>query len=191
MTLTEFVTERLKLRYKADQLDDMADLYVRTFLFLRYTPEDLEDQDIVEVFNGCVIAIQEDTDVSFLKRYLLFIKDHVKSKRLKIISTVADPEVVEPTNAYKSSNWRLEAELWRDRRPDGYAQFKKFAVELKNVKRRFGINLLRERVRWQTFFDYGDDRYKFCNTLSPYIARMLIEEDPELKALIRCKKTKW
>ncbi len=65
--------------------------------------------------------------------------------------------------------------------------FEVFAAEIVSRQRRFGVNLLRERVRWETLYNWGDDEYKFCNTYSPYVARYLLFKHPEWKPYLRCK----
>jgi len=68
--------------------------------------------------------------------------------------------------------------------------FETFAMQLSDRNRCFGINLLRERVRWECVYEYGADEYKFPNELSPYVARFLLWLHPELKGKMECKITK-
>lgn len=64
--------------------------------------------------------------------------------------------------------------------------FEEFGTQLVSRGRYFGINLLRERVRWETIFSYGTE-YKFCNSYSPFVARYLLCKHPEWKPFMRCK----
>ena len=87
-------------------------------------------------------------------------------------------------------NWRERTDQWINEYPHVFAMFEKFALEMLRKGAKFGINLLRERVRWECLFVYGT-KYKFCNTMSPYVARRLIERHPDLRPVIKCKRTKW
>ena len=68
--------------------------------------------------------------------------------------------------------------------------FERFCLQMiERRHERFGINLIRERVRWETVYEYGAETYKFCNTFSPYVARHLLYVHPEWKPFIKCKRT--
>ena len=67
--------------------------------------------------------------------------------------------------------------------------FERFAQQLVARGRRFGINLLRERVRWECVFEFGEESYKFCNDFSPYVARYLLWKHPDWSNLMKCKAT--
>ncbi|HYG67725.1 MAG TPA: hypothetical protein VD838_08705, partial [Anaeromyxobacteraceae bacterium] len=69
---------------------------------------------------------------------------------------------------------RDNAEAWMAAHPDVVAMFERFALDLATRGRRFGINLLRERVRWECAYEYGREPFKFCNSFSPYVARRLV-----------------
>lgn len=85
---------------------------------------------------------------------------------------------------------RERAEEWMVRYPHVVSMFENFALELANKGRRFGINLLRERVRWHCIYDYGNEKFKFQNSFSPFVARELIRRHPHLSAYMRCKATR-
>jgi hypothetical protein len=85
---------------------------------------------------------------------------------------------------------RAEAEAWMQRNPDVYRLFERFALAMADRGRRFGINQLREKVRWETNYDWGDEAFKFCNTYSPYVARQLLRDHPHLEHYMRCRPTK-
>jgi hypothetical protein len=87
-------------------------------------------------------------------------------------------------------NTRQDAIKWMAANGNVVDLFLKFADQMLERKRRFGINLLRERVRWETVYSYDDHEYKFCNTFSPYVARHLIHLRPELKTYMRFKLVK-
>lgn len=83
---------------------------------------------------------------------------------------------------------RERAEVWIDENPVAFGMFEQFALELGSKGRKFGINLLRERVRWECTFRW-DGEFKICNSFSPYIARRLLKQYPHLKAYMICHKT--
>jgi len=85
---------------------------------------------------------------------------------------------------------RLQAIVWMRKNLNVVAMFEKFGQQLVDRERRFGINLLRERVRWECIYEHGDEEvYKFQNSFSPYVARYLLWKHPGWGALMRCKKT--
>jgi len=74
--------------------------------------------------------------------------------------------------------------------PNIIEMFEKFGQQLVERQRRFGINLLRERIRWECIYEHGqDDDYKFQNSFSPYAARYLLWKRPEWERFMRCKRT--
>ena len=78
---------------------------------------------------------------------------------------------------------------WMRHNMNVVAIFEQFAGRLIARNRYFGINLLRERVRWECIYEYGDDSYKFCNNFSPYVARYLLWKHPDWSKQMRCKQT--
>lgn len=84
---------------------------------------------------------------------------------------------------------RLRAKAWIGENPTAFGLFEKFALGLAERGRSFGINLIRERVRWETTYEHGGE-LKFPNEFSPYIARDLIERHPHLAGHMKCKPTK-
>lgn len=94
-----------------------------------------------------------------------------------------------PQNLISPTSKRGQAFEWIAENPNVYLMFVRFALDMARVGKPFGINLLRERVRWECTYSYDPDDYKFCNTHSPYIARKLIEDYPTLQNFMRCKKT--
>lgn len=84
---------------------------------------------------------------------------------------------------------RERAIVWIRENLNVVAMFEKFGQQLVERERRFGINLLRERVRWECVYEHGEDAYKFQNSFSPYVARYLLWKHPEWSKLMRCKRT--
>jgi len=88
-----------------------------------------------------------------------------------------------------ASDIRKRSLTWMAKNFEVVEMFEKFAIALKARDRRFGVNLLRERVRWECVYEHGDD-YKFPNEFSPYIARFLLWLHPELKGNMTCHLSK-
>lgn len=67
--------------------------------------------------------------------------------------------------------------------------FEKFGQQLVDRARCFGVNLLRERVRWECVYEFDGDDYKFRNDFSPYVARYLLWKHPDWAPYMTCKRT--
>ena len=65
----------------------------------------------------------------------------------------------------------------------------RFAREMLERNRRFGIGALTERVRWETNLTYAKNQPKISNSYRAYIARKLVELEPALGPLIVCRRT--
>ena len=76
--------------------------------------------------------------------------------------------MTQPTLFEDDGKHRTAAIKWMARNPAVVKMFESFALAMLMQKRRFGINLLRERVRWECIYQY-DEEFKFCNTFSPYL----------------------
>ncbi len=84
---------------------------------------------------------------------------------------------------------RHRAIEWMNRNWKVVKMFEDFAKQFVDRNRRFGINLLRERVRWECIYEYGEDDFKFPNEYSPYVARYLLGSHPEWSTLMTCHLT--
>lgn len=88
---------------------------------------------------------------------------------------------------------REKAEEWMAANPQAMEQFRRFAKQMGWRRKRFGFRLLAERVRWEFAIDIdlsqGGD-FKLNDHFTPYIARSLVQEIPELAGLIECRVTK-
>lgn len=87
-------------------------------------------------------------------------------------------------------NWREATLIWIAQHPKVYQEFQRLAQEYKLKGRPFSFNLLRELVRYYFPYQYPGEKYKFCNGMSPYVARQLIEDDPDLAKFIEVRATK-
>ena len=76
---------------------------------------------------------------------------------------------------------------WLKKNKRMYGFFRKFAYQALEKKRpRFSAYMIRERVRWYVNIEY-DGHFKISNNLTPYIARLLIVEYPELDEGLQTK----
>ena len=166
-------------------------LYCRAFVFFELTGDQLTDllghKSCKDIFEDA-LALAKEGDAELRRDFWLFMADF---KDVLVAREIPDPPQVNDTHPYTAKDWRREAAFWAETHPDAYELLMSFAQQLKERERRFGINLLRERLRWEGVYEYGNDEYKFCNSLSPYLARMLIADDPDLDTYIECRKTKW
>jgi hypothetical protein len=82
------------------------------------------------------------------------------------------------------------ARRWIDEHPVAMGHYRRFARQMLERGRRFGIGLLTERVRWECAVG-GDGRedFRINNNWRPYIARELVREIPELDELLECRVT--
>lgn len=82
----------------------------------------------------------------------------------------------------RAANHYVQTKRWIRRHPEAYALFVKYALELAlRRKRRFGIKLIAERVRWEAVFEWGEEDFKINNNYPAYIARRLVREYPSLE----------
>lgn len=71
--------------------------------------------------------------------------------------------------------------MWRATHEPVYNLFRRFALVLLQQRRRFGFRLIAERVRWEMLTTQDPTvAYKVNDHYTPYIARDLIAEYPEL-----------
>lgn len=83
---------------------------------------------------------------------------------------------------------REKAIEWMMENPKALELFEQFAKELADLGRKFGINLIRERVRWEKVSTTGGD-YKMPNDHCPYIARYLLGKHPTWSQYMACRLT--
>lgn len=79
--------------------------------------------------------------------------------------------------------------MWLHANEEIYNYFRKYAREaIASGRQRFSAYMIRERVRWYVNVEYAG-AFKISNNLTPWIARLLAEEMPELKKIFRFKET--
>jgi hypothetical protein len=79
--------------------------------------------------------------------------------------------------------------IWLHNNYEMYLQFRRFANDaIMAGRKRFSAYMIRERVRWYTNVEYGGE-FKISNNLTPYLARLLAKEMPELNEIFTFKDT--
>jgi len=85
---------------------------------------------------------------------------------------------------------RVETARWIKKHPDVARLFLRYANALAQKERPFGMKLIAERVRWETYFNHGES-YKISNNHTAYIARWIIAKDPSIENFIRFRNVKY
>lgn len=89
---------------------------------------------------------------------------------------------VDPGVFPKKKDLRRAAARWIKSHPKAMALFLKFALEMVFQKRKFGIGLLTERVRWQYKIEgKRANDYKINNSFRAYFSRWLIAKEPQIE----------
>jgi len=88
---------------------------------------------------------------------------------------------------------RRKAEEWITANPVIYALTERFALEMASKKKKFGIALLFERVRWEikVTAQPDEDGFKLNNNHRAYVARRLVQDHPDLAQFLSFRTTKW
>lgn len=81
---------------------------------------------------------------------------------------------------------------WKEKNPDVFDLYVRFAKEALTYRRKFGVKLLTERVRWEARMSIVKDEagFRINNSHSAYFARDLVELIPELKGLIEMRRVR-
>jgi len=108
---------------------------------------------------------------------------------------ISDPPAdrIEPArkNNPQGLDLRAEAERWVLENPSAYELVKRFALEAARTGRRFGMKLVVERVRWESFLIGEEDGYKVNNNHTAYLARKLVADRPQLTNLLQFRQTRY
>ena len=93
-------------------------------------------------------------------------------------------------NFDQQSRLRAQAAAWIAANPQAFALFERFAREMAERQRRFGMKALVERVRWQVMATWESDAegFKLNNNLPAYLGRELVARHPELAAFIEFRR---
>jgi hypothetical protein len=106
---------------------------------------------------------------------------------------ITEPPRIEPArrNNPTQEDLRLKAQMWITDHPSVYRMFVRFALEKLSRGKCFSAMQLLQRVRWECDFLPEDEQYKINNNHSPYIARQLVADYPELEQLVKFRETKY
>lgn len=75
--------------------------------------------------------------------------------------------------------------------PTVYDLYKKFAFELKEKgRKRYGISMLTERIRWEVAMATTGDEFKINNNFRSRYVRKLIMDFPELDGMFQTRETR-
>jgi hypothetical protein len=75
--------------------------------------------------------------------------------------------------------------------PHVYAAMRRFALEAKHAGRKhLGIGAVTERVRWETMVEGRGDSFKVNNNWRAFYARLLMEQEPELRGFFEVRRSK-
>jgi hypothetical protein len=86
---------------------------------------------------------------------------------------------------------RQAAQEWIDSHPKAMSLFHKFAADMVAARRRFGVKLIAERVRWECYIgSYDGEDFKITNHFVAYIARELVRVNPAVADWIECRRTR-
>lgn len=80
--------------------------------------------------------------------------------------------------------------VWLAKNPKVFGLFERFALQMLEKHRRFGIGMVAERVRWEVrmVWEVDADGFKINDHHTAYIARDLIAKYPGLADLIETRK---
>jgi len=87
-------------------------------------------------------------------------------------------------------------ETFHHANPQIYAKLLEFALQMKRSGRRehYGVKALFERLRWHYDFEAqrtpGAGAFKINNDFTAYYARLLMENEPELRGFFQTRKAK-
>lgn len=79
---------------------------------------------------------------------------------------------------------------WKAKNPNVYQLFVQFALQMA-TRRRFGIGLITERVRWEMAFQYPSADFKINNNFRAYIACDLIDDHPNLAGKLELRRVRY
>lgn len=97
---------------------------------------------------------------------------------------------IRPDDSPTKRTLREASEDWMNENQIAMDLFRRFASDMLQRRRSFGIGLLTERVRWEMAIGHDPGTIKINNNWRAYIARRLANEMPGLADLIECRVTK-
>ena len=106
---------------------------------------------------------------------------------------IQDPGNVLPfrENNPERKNLRSEAARWIADNPAVFGLFDRFALQMLAKRRRFGISLLTERVRWEVLMNWARDArgFKINNNWAPYYVRMFVADFPQHELMFAMRES--
>ena len=85
---------------------------------------------------------------------------------------------IEQSNVYKFKEYHKE-------HPHIWQLYKKYALKIAMQGKKFGSNMIMEKIRWESYFLKKEgDIYKVNNNYSPHYARLFLREYPEYTDLL-------
>lgn len=90
------------------------------------------------------------------------------------------------------NRWELAYRTWREKHPEVFALYARFAREALARGRKFSVSLLTERIRWESHMTWSPDQggFKINNSFRAYLARDLIADMPELVGVLEIRATR-
>jgi hypothetical protein len=80
---------------------------------------------------------------------------------------------------------------WISENPNVFTLFEKYAIDaIKAGRKRFGGQMIVERIRWYSTVETKGDDYKIRNEFVAFLTRMFEERNPEYKGFFYMKRSK-
>jgi len=94
-----------------------------------------------------------------------------------------DPKIRFWVPTFQGDRLAVAAYQWMVDNPRVMDLYERFALQALQSKKRFGVKLITERIRWELHIDVNakSDDYKINNNHSAYIARWLLFRYPQFK----------
>jgi hypothetical protein len=101
-----------------------------------------------------------------------------------------EQEVFQFENGHEDETYRAKALAWIEEHPQVFALFERFALQMVERNRRFGIGQLAERVRWEVAMTWTKDMdgFRINNNHRAYLARELINRHPKIADFIELRR---
>lgn len=93
-------------------------------------------------------------------------------------------------NNPEGKDLRVATAQWIKRYPLVSELFLRYCRQMAEKRRRFGISLITERVRWEIHLTTGEE-YKLNNNHRAYIARWVIAKDPSIEPWLVFRKVRY
>lgn len=90
----------------------------------------------------------------------------------------------------EARSYRAKAETWAEEHPDIFALFERFALQLADRRRRFGMKQIAERVRFEVALTWepDEDGFRVNNNYISHFGRMIAEKHPRIKEYVEFRR---